>query len=221
MNTVAVVTCVWKRPERLRYTLDMLACQSEPVDVLLINNNAELEELVDRHVENTDADIRVWHNGENRGPYARLEVMHECRDEYEWFVWVDDDLRFGCRLVEQWMLQRVSDTLMGWKGFNFAGHYWERAQVTAGELCDYLLGSNVLVPARAMRDDGVLDLPREYRLCCDDLWLSFYASHVLGMPLRAGKADVSINIDGKDTYLLHHDRKMRLLDELRAQGWKV
>lgn len=220
---LAVITCVWQRPERLRYTLDGLAAQEyADFDVLLINNNAALRETVDGEVGGTDR-VRVWHNEENRGPFARIEVMYECRAEYDWFLWLDDDVVFDASLVGEWMKQAEPGTLKSWNGFRFVGNYWQRENAKPGENCHYLWGSNLLAPAAAVQSVGVLDMPRDYWLCADDLWLCYYASHVLGLRLTPGRVDVRIDIDGRDTYLhvYNHAKKVVFLDELRARGWAV
>lgn len=224
MSDLAVLTCVYKRPERLRYTLDMLSFQTVPADVWVINNNPDLCEFVEEAARNTQgARIRVVQTEKNRGPFARIEMMHELWDRYDWFLWVDDDLRFGSKLIEQWMAQREPETVKAWKGYRFVRErdYWHKAQMPAGEECDYLIGSNLLAPASVAAHDGILKLAEEYRLCCDDLWLCYWSSVMVGMRLVAGRANVSVNVDGKDTYICHHDTKIRFLDKLRSDGWAV
>lgn len=221
-DRLAVITCVWQRPERLGGLLDGLAAQEfTAFDVVLINNNLGLRSFVDKAVARREMDVRLWHNQENRGPYARIEAMCELRGQYDWFLWLDDDIEFDSGLVGEWMQQAELGTLKSWQGFRFTGNYWQREKMEPEQECHYLMGSNMLIPAEAVRREGVRDMPIAYRLCADDLWLCYWADHKLGMRLTAGRADVSVAIDGRDTYLHHHDTKIRFLDELRTMGWSV
>ena len=110
--------------------------------------------------------------------------------------------------------------MLGWQGWRFLGNYWDREPVSVGDSCSYLWGGNMFIPTEAMADDGILALDEQY-WNCEDIWLAYYANHVLGMDLRMGESDVQIEQDGKDEYLKHREKKVQLLNELRAKGWDV
>ena len=56
----------------------------------------------------------------------------------------------------------------------------------------------------------------------DDLWLSYFANHVLGLDLVQTENIAIRNInDGKDTYTNLRQEKIELLDDLRMRGWHV
>lgn len=217
---ICVVSCVWQRPERLRYTLEQLSRQTHQgfVAWFIINNSAirnEAEELIAQYPFTHS----ICHNS-NRGPYARLEVMHQLRKDYQWFMTIDDDLIFGESLLADWWLRRNPNAVQGWKGWKFAGDYWQRNRVADGEPCHYLLGSNLMIPARAVQGYRLLYLPEKYWQC-DDLWLCYWANHECGMDLMQETMMVSINIDNKDTYRNQHEVKIECLDMLRDKGWAV
>lgn len=222
IDTIAIVSCIWQRPERLQSLLDQLAAQSyDNFDLLLICNNDALYGYVEERVSIGKLPVALYRNAENRGPYARIEMMHSLCDRYDYFMTIDDDAEFGPYLLEQWHAKRDPAAVQGWSGFRFIGNYWQREKAKPGETCQYLWGSNLFVPTAAVQDAHVLDLPSYCRNQCDDLWLCYHANHVAGLTLRAQQVDMSIHVDGKDTYMEFRHIKERCLEDLRARGWAV
>lgn len=228
-NKIAVLSCVYNRPERLNYTLSQFAKQTfKEFTVFLINNNPAHYEFCENKVfdwrDETEGRIWLIQNEENRGPYARLEWMVRLKDRFDWFVTLDDDVNFPDNFLATWWVQRDFQTLQGWNGFRFkkGGNYWEREEVLPGENVHYLWGSNLFVPKSAI-GEGLLELDPKYRLFADDLWLCYYANFHKGITLRKASFSpgVFIEEDGKDTYRHYHAEKMNLLEELRAKGWEV
>lgn len=220
-DTIAIVSCVWGRPERLQGLLERLAGQSDQNFVLfLINNNLSLKDFVDECLSVVPYRVEVKHNLKNYGSFARLLLMTEQVYQYRWFLTIDDDMDFGLRWLESWRSQIEPDTLLGWKGFDFISNYWDRAQIAEGEDAEFLLGSNLLIPASAI-DSRLLSL-REDRWMIEDLWLSYHASHLKGFPLKVAQ-DTGVRpvIDGKDSYTGLHREKIDFLQELRRKGWQV
>jgi len=217
---IAVISCVWQRQERLAYTLDQLSKQTyKGFRLYLINNNISLQNKVYSLAGNKKFVAKIYQNKENRGPYARLELMTKLKNEYAWMMTLDDDLDFGETLLEQWSDQRDQTALQGWAGFRFTGGYWEREQAKPGEYCHYLWGSNLFLPSTAVTNTLTI-LEKKYWQC-DDLWLCYHANKYAGLNLKVGKIEGNkINIDGKDTYLSQHDIKINFLEELRKRGWK-
>jgi hypothetical protein len=228
-SDIAVLSCIWQRPERLEYTLRQLSRQTfRSYTVFLINNNPDLYQFAEDKVFDfrIDTEQKVWliQNEENKGPYARLEWMHRLKDKFDWFVTLDDDANFPDNFLATWWVQRDAQAVQGWNGFKFnpGGSYWDRKEVLPGENAHYLWGSNLFVPKAAI-GDGLLDLDPKYRLFADDLWLCYYANAHKGMALQKAKfaPGVFIEVDGKDTYRHFHAEKSWLLEELRAKGWEV
>ena len=221
MEAIAVVSCVWQRPERLARLLDQLAAQTHAdFDLHLINNNPELEGFVEETVGAGSLPVTIYHMRENGGPFARVQLMHQLSSQYAWFMTIDDDAEFGPRLVADWWATRDAGAVRGWSGFRFTGDYWQRETALPGEACHYLWGSNLFVPAAAVEDKRVLDAPSS-AMQCDDLWLCYHANHVAGLALKAQAVDMRINVDGKDTYPAVAGVKREFLEYLRAKGWGV
>lgn len=219
---INIVSCVWKRPERLTYTLMQLEKQiNRNFSLSLINNNCELVNFVEQTIDtlNLTYSVQVIHNKQNRGPFARWETMYQCKDDSDWFMTLDDDAIFDDTLIEQWARQRERNVMLGWNGFLFSGDYWTRIDRQPGEHCDYLWGSNLCLDARLI-DENILGLPQRY-WNCDDLWACGYCKYTKGAQLK--KADInnfSINVDGKDTYIRLHGLKIEALNWMRESfGW--
>ena len=220
--TIAVVSCVWQRPERLPRLMEQLAAQSHTdFDLLLICNNDALFSYVEETVSNGALPVALYRNLENRGPFVRLEVMHALSRRYDYFMTIDDDAEFGPHLLMQWWALRDPEAVQGWSGFRFTGNYWKRQKVKPGEECSYLWGSNLFVPVAAVQDKRILEMPEQFRLMADDLWLCYHANHVVGLTLRAQQVDMRIHIDGKDSYTDYIADKREFLEDLRARGWAV
>lgn len=222
--SLAVISCVWQRIERLERTLAMLEAQTlKTFDLCLINNNpGQMWEVC--RIANGHVFKGVQLNPTNRGPFARIETMHALCHTYDYFLTLDDDADFDETLLAQWWEQRDPSAVQGWQGFRFTpgGTYWQRTEAQVGEPCDYLWGSNMLIPAAAVADPGVLELPERYRLACDDLWLCYWASQHAGLELRKARIEgLRIVDDGKDTYRHNQDLKTELLNELRDRGWNA
>lgn len=225
--SLAVISCVWQRIERLERTLAMLEAQTlKEFDLWLVNNNIAQAKTVNQVLFGRGRELRGGgrHNETNRGPFARIETIHALRHDYDYFLTLDDDADFDETLLAQWWEQRDPNAVQGWQGFRFTpgGTYWQRTEAQPGEPCDYLWGSNMLIPAAAVADPGVLELPERYRLACDDLWLCYWASQHAGLELRKAKIKgLRIVNDGKDTYRRNQDLKTELLNELRKRGWNA
>jgi glycosyltransferase involved in cell wall biosynthesis len=216
--SIGILSCVWQRPERLSYTLSQLEKQtSDDWHLYLINNNPSLKKKIASAKRKYKIPMTVVHNTANQGPYARWLTAKKYTKKHSHFMTVDDDLNFDEKLVESWE-EQLADEVKGWMGFIFEGDYWHRKTVEKGEACHYVWGSNMVVPADVIDDPMLPELPLEF-VQSDDLWLCYIASHIRGLIVRRGEIDVSIEVDGKDTYPSQHRNKIDFLESLRKTGW--
>jgi hypothetical protein len=222
-GSLAIVSCVYNRPERLRHTLKMLEAQTLQIfQLILVNNNPDIADYVDECVALSPLPITVIHNEQNKGSFARIEIMHQYGHEYDYFLTLDDDADINKQYVDVWWQNRSNDEVRGWKGFYFrpGGNYWQRTEARIGSTCHYLWGSGVMVPSWVAADPAILELDERYWMA-EDLWLSYYANHVLDIPLRRTSLTLNIIEDGKDSYGKLRQVKIDMLNELRARGWQV
>lgn len=216
---LAVVTCVWQRPERYAATLAMLAAQDDcDFDLFVINNNPALRTMVDEQPAPGAFETFVTHNKSNRGPYARIELMHEVSADYDYCLTVDDDAVFMPGWITAWKRQADRNVMQGWAGFTFVGDYWQRKPVAPGGEAHYLWGSNLMMPAWMAANPAILDVHMEQT---DDLYLCYYVNHVLGCGLRVADVPIWIEQDGKDSYHTLYRHKIKALEQLRELGWRV
>lgn len=219
---IAILSCVWQRPERLEYTLRQLGRQTnKDFGLYLINNNPDLDSFVYSVAGRLPFVKKLIQNQVNRGPYARLEAMVKLKTEVDYFMTLDDDCIFDETLVEQWADQANEDAIQGWAGFMFNGlDYWQKERVQSGYKCDYLWGSNLLLPANAVEPVFANLIPKYWQ--CDDLWLCYCAQTYAALDCKAVDIHgLRINVDGKDSYHSQHEIKSELLNKLRKKGWAV
>jgi hypothetical protein len=81
---------------------------------------------------------------------------------------------------------------------------------TGGLVCD----------TKIFLEPGLFRCPRRYWFA-EDLWLSYYADHVLGWDVRKGDVDFEMDDDGLDQFHLLHGTKSRLLHYLVRAGWDL
>lgn len=222
VDTLGVFSCVWNRPERLRGLITALATQqyAPKFTLYLINNNPALRGLVTAETEDAPIDVVVINNDQNMGAYGRWLVMIESKYNHEWLMTLDDDIEFTNKFLHRWWNQRDDGKVLGWKGFNFKSDYWDRETVAAGNNATFLLGSNIFIPSWVVTED-LYGLRQKY-WNVDDLWFSYNANHIIGVPLYVSNPIGSeVVIDEKDTYTSLYKEKIELLEELRLKGWKA
>lgn len=203
------------------YTLKQLEAQTyQQFHLYLVVNNPDLVPLVRAAVAQVELTVDVLDMGYNYGPYGRILTMHRLAGVYDWFMTLDDDMTIGRNVLEKWSNRRSGTALQGFRGWLFQGGYWKRKVAPYDTPCHYLWGGNQLIPKQIVQRPDVLDLDERYWQC-DDLWLSYYANHVLGVPLLARRMEVKLDADGKDTYVTQKPIKQALFSKLIAQGWQL
>lgn len=216
---ITIISCVWNRPEKLKSFLQKLTKQTNQNFCLyLINNNKNLKDFVNNTLLNTHYifDLTCIHNEINSGPFSRIQLMTQIKNEHDYFLFIDDDAIFDETLIEQWERQLEPNKIKGWNGFNFTGNYWQRVTVAAYDTCEYLWGSNLLIPAKLITQD-MLHLPEIY-WHCDDLWLCMYGKYKLNIELqKAYIQNFAIDVDGKDTYLTLHNLKIEAYNWMKTE----
>lgn len=219
---ITIISCVWQRIERLAYTLNQLERQTDKdFELYLINNNSELQKDVYALAGKREFVKKIVQNGVNRGPFARLEAMVKLKSESKWFMTLDDDCNFDETLVAQWRHLADKNFVQGWAGFEFdGGDYWHKRRVLPNMVCNYVWGSNLFLSADIVSDVFANLAPKYWQ--CDDIWLCYCAKRYAGIDCRAALINnLSISVDGKDTYHSQHDTKIKFLNDLRSKGWNV
>ena len=225
-DRLAVVMCVWKRPELLAGTLTMLAAQTDQeFDLFLVNNNGELREFVEKTVAASDLSLKtsVQHNPRNEGSFAKLVMAYDLANrERDWIVLIDDDFTFGPTFLAQLRAQRLDDAIVSWRVHTAipGRNYWERTKTAVGAAGSYAEGTGTIIPAGAVCDAEILTLSSEF-WPADNLWMSYIADKRHYRCVQGDIQGCSLIIDNKDQYIHYTEMKVRFLNYLRGRGWKV
>jgi len=201
-EATAVIMCIYRRPHLLGRTLNDLKLQTNrPERIVLVNNNTELRDLVDRTI---GQQAEVVHNQQNEGGWARfVQARRLSADGLDRVVFIDDDM-----VLEPGFLAALSedyrdDAVVGPYAFEFHppfDDYWARTRVPVGAEAHYVGTCGMIAPTRIFDHPGMDECPMSFRMV-EDLWLSAFCRDVLGMRLVRSRAALSAP-EGNDEHAL-------------------
>jgi peptidoglycan/xylan/chitin deacetylase (PgdA/CDA1 family) len=220
-----VIMAVWKRIERLPRTLELLAEQDLPATLYVWNNNRREAERVDRMLARSPIPAQSFHCPRNIGCFGRFYLARELAGTHDAVLFIDDDQDFARSMVADQLGSFVPRSLAGWWAFTYrpgARSYAERDRVEAPlELADYVGVGGMVADASVFTDPGLFRCPRRYWFV-DDVWLSYFASHIHGWTLRRSLAEFEFAPDdGLDIDLTLAATKKRMFRYLKRRGWSV
>ena len=219
-----VIMAAWKRIERLPRTLEMLADQDLPAKLYVWNNNRREAETVDRVLAQSPIPAQAVHCPRNIGSFGRFYLARELAGKSDVVLFVDDDQDFGRSMIADQLASFVPLSLAGWWAFTYrpgARSYAERDRVDAPlGPADYVGVGGMVADASVFTDPGLFRCPRRYWFV-DDMWLSFFASHVHGWRLRRSLAEFEFAPDGLDIDPMLAATKKRMFRYLKRRGWSV
>jgi hypothetical protein len=218
---LAVVFCTWRRLERLEHTLRLLAAQDVPVQALIWNNSPR-RETVDAAVAASPIPVRVHHSPRNIGGFGRFYLAREIAEAgHDRVVFIDDDHDFGPSTVSDLLSRHEPGTLSGWWAFRFlSADYGDRVRALPGELAKYVGTCGMIADTAVFRDYRLFRCPRRYWFV-EDLWLCYFAEHIVGYQLFRCQAEFQRADDQQELYPTLGRRKWRLLRYLVRQGWEL
>lgn len=216
--------CTWQRIERLPRTLELLAAQDVPVALYVWNNNRREADRLDALLAHSSIPVQSVHSSRNIGSFARFYLARDLSDRHDAVLFVDDDQDFGPSMVADQLSSAAPGSLAGWWAFTYragARSYAERDRVeTPFERADYVGVGGMIADSAVFVDTELFRCPRRYWFV-DDIWLSFYAGHVRGWPLRRSLADFTFDPDGLDVDATLTMTKIRMFRYLKRRGWAV
>jgi cellulose synthase/poly-beta-1,6-N-acetylglucosamine synthase-like glycosyltransferase len=219
---VPVVVCVWKRPHRLAETIDSLAAQSHAAIKLGIwNNSRSLRSMFESTIARvSDIDIDIVHSERNIGGFGRFYFARQLVHDHDRVVFIDDDQVPGPGFIESLVGEFKSQTFSGTWGYRFRGtrHYGDRVAAESGERIKYCGTGGMICDTRIFLEAGLFKCPRRFWFV-EDLWLSYYADHVLRWPLYKSGAEISTDSDEYDQCNVLGGTKDRLFRYLVRRGW--
>lgn len=219
-----VIMCTWKRIDRLPRTLELLAEQDTPAALYIWNNNRAAASQVDELVSRAPIPARSFHCSRNIGGFGRFYLARDLAGHHDSVIFIDDDQQFGPSMLVDQLASFARQSLAGWWAFKYAKGaetYAERHRVTtAFDLADYVGTGGMVADASVFADPALFRCPRRYWFV-EDVWLSYFASHIRGWVLRRSLAEFEFAPDGLDIDLTLAATKVRMFRYLKRRGWSV
>lgn len=180
-NGLAIVVCLWNRPERIEPLLRLVDSQStaRPLRLVLWNNDvanqASYREAISAFVPAGSLSSVELHSSPNIGGIGRFVAMRElARRGYEsTFVMLDDDQDVSKTFVEDLLASSGDRTIAGVWAWMCTDRYWIRSRAeqpghpanhigTGGAACDTAL---------VLSEDFFRKIPSHF-LFMEDMWMS-------------------------------------------------
>ena len=219
---VTVVLLTWQRIGELKKTLRALANQTyKDFDVRISNANIKYSGIVDKHKRmfSEDLDISVSHDGNDIFAFRRFTVGRELAlSGTDIILFIDDDISFGSDYVETCLRYYEPESYKSGFAWSFqmngADYYKYRTRIYDFESKIHYCGTGIgMVDAKIFLDSRLIkDAPPEaYKI--EDLWLSYFAQHVLKWKL--GYIEMkNVAIGGTDTAALYK----QILSDKQTKG---
>lgn len=236
MSEVVVVILTWKRLQNLKNTIRMLQQQTfKKFDVAISNGDLSKSDLVDRHAalgRRSGMRLEVSHDGNDLYSFRRFHVARRyAQMGYKRVVFLDDDIVFSKNYVRECIRQSEPMSYTSgyaWRFLNGGEDYYNlRTRVTDNNQRIHYCGAGVSVlDASIFLNDGLIDDAPETAYKIEDLWLSYYVDHVLGLPLRHMSLS-GVRINGADDVALFREiqesayNKAHFLRDLVHMGWDL
>ncbi len=223
-KTAPVVICTYRRLDRLGSTLSQLIMQTDcTVEVLIWNNNPEGRELIDATIKlYPKLKVTVHHSGHNIGGFGRFYFARRISSRYSFVIFIDDDVILNNNAISTLIKEFEPRTIRSFHAFKFKTKedYFYRQRLKAGEEADYCGTGGAICDTTIFKEKELFQCPKKYWFI-EDLWLSYYASHVLGWKLYKSKAEIKLIEDGKNQWVELKNLKTEFLQHLVRQGWDV
>jgi hypothetical protein len=183
-QSLAVVMCLWNRPERIQTILTQLENQetSQPLRLVLWNNNRADDARYESALEQAELSgaldsVEFYASPANLGGIGRfLAVRQLVRNGYSGpFVTLDDDQDIQPTFITDLLAAYQPHGAAGWWAFRTRASYWDRDLVLPGEDATYVGTGGAIYDSELVHDDAFFaELPSKYGFL-EDLW----ASHVV------------------------------------------
>jgi hypothetical protein len=231
---IAIVMLTWQRLEKLPESLEMLSRQSNKDFSLYISNAnldqiSRVEELVSPFKEKLN--ITLTHDGNQIYSFRRLFIGKDLALKgFEAVLFLDDDVTIPDNYVEQCLSYFEPNSYKSAYAWYFLengqNYYRKRIRINSlGPRVNYCGTAVSVVDAKIFLEKGLFLAPIEaYQI--EDLWMSYYADHVLKWKL-AYMPIQEITVGGNDSVALSKTVKAKknnkavFLRTLVALGWKV
>lgn len=223
-NKTALIMCLWRRISNLKRTLDLLSKQSsKEFDIFLWNNNIQEKENIENIVGQFKfTSIEVKHSKENIGGIGRFYFAKNISNNgYENVIFIDDDQIFDENLIRDFISVYEKNSVKSWWAWRAKESYFDRVRCQKdGDKPNYCGTGGMICDIEIFKDNRVIsEIPKQFQFI-EDLWVSYFANHILGWKLGVVNTNLKILEDGKDQYVKLKKDKDIFYKQLKKTGWK-
>jgi hypothetical protein len=225
-DAIAVIVCLWIRPERLEDILRIADSQrsTRPIRLVLWNNNpahnSDYRARINAFEPSGSLESIEFHaSPHNIGGVGRFVAARELtRQGYDGpFIMLDDDQDFGPEFVQTLLDAWSPRTIAGVWAWSNDGAYWSRTQVTTdGSPAMHIGTGGSICDSAIVRDDRFFTgIPTRY-LFMEDIWMSRVALRN-GWMLKMVDVPVEFVMSDLDQGHALFDRKEGFYDWLKDE----
>ena len=235
---VVVVLLTWQRIINLKNTLALLQKQTyKNFDIHVSNANLSdrAKMTIDKYIavyRSRGLNISITHDGNETFAFRRFTVGKMlAKKGYDVVLFIDDDISFPSRYVQGCLEQyepRSYKSGFAWSFHNKGSSYYKyRTRYWDNEKTIHYCGTGIgMIDASIFLEKGLIDDAPEVAYKIEDLWLSYYAQHVMKWKLKYMETP-GVIIGGADNVALFKQiqkdpiNKDHFLRELVKKGWKI
>jgi hypothetical protein len=236
---ISVVVLSWERPQGIKSILESLSKQTYRNFSIHISNgnlakHSKLQSYVDHYVKNYKMKIKLAYDGNDLFAFRRLTVAKSlAQTGTDIVLYLDDDVSIPDNYIEMCLSQYEPSTYksgFAWSLFeNGVDYYKHRTRQWDNSKKIQYCGSGVsMIDASIFLEDELVnpDLVPHGAYKVEDLWLSYYADHVLGWKLSYIEMP-GVVIGGGDRVALYKQvqrdsyDKADFLRDLVNMGWNI
>ncbi|PSL38777.1 hypothetical protein CLV49_2406 [Labedella gwakjiensis] len=205
---IAVVMCLWNRPERIGDILRVLARQTgtPPIRLVLWANRAADRRHYEREIRRIGASgalasVELTTSRVNVGGLGRFFALRRLRDSgYSGpAITLDDDQEIEPTFIRTLLDVYAPRSLHGVWAFRQGSSYWDREAADDGQPADYIGTGGCVLDPSIVDDDGFFtDLPDRYSFL-EDQWMSWRAARA-GWDLRKVDAPFEFVLAERNQY---------------------
>jgi hypothetical protein len=128
----------------------------------------------------SDLEVDVVHSSRNIGGFGRFYIARRLADDFPHVIFLDDDQVPAPDFVETLVAESTPKTIRGTWAFRFrsARSYWDRVAAAPGERVKFCGNGGMISDSSIFLETGLFKCPHRFWFV-EDLWLSYYADHVM------------------------------------------
>lgn len=216
-SNTALILCIYNRLENLSSTLISINRQTNLNFDFYISNNTngmrdkKISSIVEKNIINTNCKIYNHHNEYKQ--FSRFFIARDLAHQgYEKIIFIDDDEIIPKTFINDCIEQYKEDHLKSFYAHKIEKNYWKKEKLLPGEYGQYAGTGGLICNAKIFLDDNFFECPEEYYII-DDLWLSYYASKVLGYRISLLETNIEFIYDTKATAVFLRKEKQDFTTE--------